>query len=71
MADIIKTPFAFIKEEQDILLEEVDVVFTEEDNLALTATPDLKEVKLILQKANYKGVLGMAGFNNYLYHKCF
>ena len=56
---------------QETLFNEIDVVFTEEDNLAMTAPPTMEEVYKVVKQANHSDVQGTDGIPSYLYFKCF
>ena len=51
---------------QECLLDEIDVVFTEEDNNEL---PNKEEILSVLQKSNLHGSPGTDGITNFLYYK--
>ena len=47
---------------QETLLNEIDVMFTEEDNLAMTAPPTMEEVFKVVKKANHSITLALMAF---------
>ena len=53
------------------LLDEVEKVFTKDDNDLLTASPTKDEVFKVLKKANHSAAPITDGILIYLYFKCF
>ena len=52
------------------LLQEVETVFTEEDNAALLATPTSEEIKAVVLASNLKAAPGTDGIPSLLYATC-
>ena len=59
------------QDSQEHLLDELDVVFTDEDNIKLLKVPDKKEIKSGLQNSNLHAAPGTDGITNYSYYKIF
>ena len=55
---------------QECLLNEVDLVYTEEDNRRLLSTPTQAEVKQVLDDSNLQAAPGTDGIPSLLYSKC-
>ena len=58
-------------EAQGALLNEVEIVFTEEDNTKILAKPTKKDVKETLSASNFHVAPGTDGLTNYFYKQCF
>ena len=56
---------------QSALLENVETVFTEDDNLKLLAEPTRQEVIDTLAESHLHAAPGTDGLTSYFYHKCF
>ena len=56
---------------QSALLENVEAVFTEDENLKLLAEPTRQEVIDTLAKSHLHAAPGTDGLTSYFYHKCF
>ena len=56
---------------QGTLLDEVEVVFTEEDNKKMESPPSLAEVKKVVAKAKHLAAPGTDGIPSLLYYKSF
>ena len=56
---------------QAALLENVEIVFTEDDNIKLLAEPTRQEVIDTLSESNLHAAPGTDGLTSYFYHKCF
>ena len=56
---------------QEHLLDELDVIFTEEDNNKLLKLPDKTEVKAVLQNSYLHAAPSTYGITIYLYYKLF
>ena len=54
----------------DAMLDEVEVVFTEEDNAAFLKLPQKEEVKKVLGKSNLYAAPGTDGIPSLLYSRC-
>ena len=55
---------------QSLLLQEVDIVFTDTDNIMLTSIPDKKEIKATLDNSNLHAAPGTDGLTSFLYKEC-
>ena len=53
---------------QEKLLENIENVFTEEDNLSMLVVPDAEEIRKVLTKANHNTAPGNDELTSYLYH---
>ena len=69
--DLLLKPAELHDVAQDALLDEVEVVFTNEDNLKLVAEPSEKEVFNTISESNVHAAPGTDGLTNYFYKKCF
>ena len=56
---------------QAALLENVEIVFTEDDNIKLLAEPTRQEVIDTLSESNLHAAPGTDGLTSHFYHKCF
>ena len=56
---------------QEVLLEEVEAVFTDDDNRKMEAPPSKDEVKKIVSKADHLAAPGTDGIPSLLYYRCF
>ena len=52
-------------------MNEVDKVFTKEDNEKIMTVPNKEEIKTVLQALNSHAAPGSDGLTNYFYLKCF
>ena len=55
---------------QEILLKEVEISFTDEDNLKLKAIPPKSEIKSVLDSCRPHAAPGTDGLTVYLYQRC-
>ena len=70
VADLLLQPAALHQGARDVLLEEVEKVFTEKDNEEFAKLPDEMEVKKVLDASNLLAAPGTDGIPSLLYHKC-
>ena len=70
VAKLLLNPANLDQAAQDILLAEVDPVFSKKDNEMLLALPDLEEVKAVLFSSNLKAAPGTDGLTSLLYKEC-
>ena len=70
VASLLLNPAALDPAAQDILLAEVEPVFTKEDNEMLLALPCKEEVKEVLFSSNLKAAPGTDGLTSLLYKEC-
>jgi hypothetical protein len=70
VADLLLHPAQLDHAAQQVLLAEVEPVFTEADNQMLCALPDKKEVKEILWDSNQHAAPGTDGLTAFLYKQC-
>ena len=71
MSELLEVPAALDSDAQNLLLAEVDKVFTEEDNRILTAEPTKTEVEESIKSSNLHAAPGTDGIKSYLYKQCF
>ena len=69
--DLLLTPEELNHAAQQALLDEVEPVFTDEDNLKLLAEPSKEEVFKTISESNLHAAPGNDGLTNYFYKKCF
>ena len=69
--DLLLNPAQLNPMAQSALLENVEAVFTEEDNKKLLAEPTRQEVIDTLAKSHLHAAPGTDGLTSYFYHKCF
>ena len=70
VADLLLNPAELDKVSQDILLNELEPVVTDEENMMLAKVPDKKEVLETLQEANAHAAPGTDGITSLLYKVC-
>ena len=70
VANLLLHPAPLHQEARDCLLQEVHVVFSEQDNDRFMKLPDEKEVKEVLDKSNLLAAPGTDGIPSFLYHHC-
>ena len=70
VAKLLLNPATLDPAAQDILLAQVEPVFTEKDNKMLPALADLEEAKDVLYSSNLKAVPGTDGLTSLLYKEC-
>ena len=58
------------KVSQEVLLKELEPVFTQEDNESLLALPTKDEVFKVVSESNCHGAPGCDGLTNFLYKEC-
>ena len=66
--DLLTKPAKLEESAQEILLNEIDEVFTEKDNEILLARPTIVELKKTLSKANLHAAPGTDGIPSLLYN---
>ena len=71
VAELLENKFKFNESSQKILLNELDPVFSEEDNTMLLKKPTKSEIKEIIKASNHHGAQGSDGITNYFYYKMF
>ena len=69
--DLLLNPAQLNPMAQSALLDNVEVVFTEEDNLKLLAEPTRQEAIDTLAESHLHAAPGTDGLTSYFYHKCF
>ena len=70
MADLLLQPAVLHQDARDILLDEVEQVFTQGDNENFAKLPDEKEVKKVLDSSNLLAAPGTDSIPSLLYHEC-
>ena len=70
VGDLLLHPAPLHQGARDCLLEEVEKVFSEEDNQKFMVLPDEDEVKEVLTKSNLLAAPGTDGIPSLLYHEC-
>ena len=69
--EVLNSNVGLNPESQNVLLNEVDHVFSDEDNNKLLAVPSQQEVWLTLLDSNLHAAPGTDGLTNYFYKECF
>ena len=70
VADLLLQPSVLHQAARDILLDEVEHVFTDADNENFAKIPDEKEVKKVLDSSNLLAAPGTDSIPSLLYHEC-
>ena len=70
MAKLFLSPAVLDPAAQDVLLAEIEPVFTPEDNEMLLALPNKDEIKEVLFNSNLKAAPGTDGLTSLLYKEC-
>ena len=70
VAQLLLRPVVLDGDAQQQLLQELQPVFTPEDNAMLSMLPTKQEVKRSIAIANLHGAPGTDGITSYLYHIC-
>ena len=70
VGDLLLHPAGVDQVARDIMLNEVEEVFTEEDNENLLSLPELKDVKETVDSSNLLAAPGTDGIPSLLYSKC-
>ena len=70
VANLLLSPAPLHLGAREALLEEVQQVFTDQDNQNFMKLPDQKEVKEVLNKSNLLAAPGSDGIPSLLYHEC-
>ena len=68
---LLQHPAKLNKEAQEILLGEIDKMFTEEDNEMLVAKPTKAEVMEPVKTSNVNAAPGSDGITSLVYRECF
>ena len=68
LSNLLLNPATLCDHSQQVLLQEVDQVFTNEDNARLEKLPTKEEVKEVLFKSNLNAAPGSDGITSLLYH---
>ena len=68
VAELLLNPAVLNFEDQGILLEEVEQVFTEADNTMMNKLPTKNEIKEVLFNSNLRAAPGTDGITSLLYH---
>ena len=69
--NLLQSPFKFDSNCQSLLLNEVNIVFTEADNKELLRVPSIEEVRQVISTANQRAVPGNDGIIGLLYATLF
>ena len=69
VAELLENPFEFNIQNQEVLLKEVEEVFTKDDNNMLLKLPSKEEIKEIISNSNLHAAPGCDGLTNYFYLK--
>ena len=70
VADLLLHPAPVDDDARNIMLGEVEKVFTEEDNKVFLTLPEMSDVKKVLSKSNLLAAPGTDGIPSLLYSKC-
>ena len=70
MRHLLTNKAEFDQQARDILLDEVDDVFTEDDNKKFLLVPSKNEIKEVLQSSNLSAAPGTDSIPSLLYHIC-
>ena len=70
-ANILENPANLNQAAQQTLLNEIEVCFTEKDNIMLNKEPSKNEVKASVMSSNAKASPGNDGLSNLFYQECF
>ena len=70
VADLLLQPAVLHQDARDILLDEVEHVFTQRDNENFARLPDEKEVKKVLDFSYLLAAPGTDSILSLLYHEC-
>ena len=70
VADLLLHPAPVDDAARNIMLGEVEKVFTEEDNKVFLTLPEMSDVKKVLSKSNLLAAPGTDGIPSLLYSKC-
>ena len=71
VANLLETPYNFCATSQNVLLNEVEPVFTEEDNEKMLEIPNKSEIYDILKDSNLHAAPGNDCITSYFYYKLF
>ena len=70
VADLLLHPVPLHQAARDVLLNEVEIVFTDSDNATFAKLPDEQEVKKVLDASNLLAAPGTDSIPSLLYHEC-
>jgi hypothetical protein len=70
VSQLLLNPSVVDQAARDIMLAEVEQVFTEKDNKVLLSLPKMDDVKKVVSLANHYAAPGTDGIPSLLYHKC-